>query len=258
MERGSLGVVAAMPQEIEPLLQRVRGCRREKVSGFNLCSFTLGGTPVVLVESGMGPAHAGAATNALIGAASPSLIMNVGFAGAVLPGLRVGELVLAERVFRLEKGELFEAPRPDAALTGLIALACRDAGLPARQGSFITACGIMNKGELSTSLGGAFSLPVLEMETAAVLEAAGDAGIPAVALRGISDTAEEELGFGIEELCDCELNLSPWRLLAMLVKKPYLVPQLVRLAGNSRRAGRHLALGVELALRTVGGSRQRP
>ena len=258
MERGCLGVVAAMPQEIEPFLQRVRGCRREKVSGFNLCSFTLGETPVVLVESGMGPAHAGAATRALIGAASPALIMNFGFAGAVLPGLRVGELVLAERVYRLENGEFFEAPRPDAALNRLIAVACRDAGLALRQGSFITARGIMSKGGLATSLAGALSLPVLEMETAAVLGAAGDAGIPAVALRGISDAAEEELGFSIEELCDSELNLSPWRLFTLLARRPSLVPQLVRLAVNSRTAGNTLAQGVELSLRAVIGNLQRP
>jgi len=258
MERNCLGVVAAMPQEIDPLLQRVRGVRRERFAGFNLCRFALGGHPVALVESGMGPAHAAAATRTLIGAASPALIMNFGFAGAVLPGLRVGELVLAERVCRLERGGLSEAARPDAALNRLIAVACRDAGFTFRQGSFITACGIVNKAELATSLGAAFNLPVLEMETAAVLAAAGEAGIPAVALRGISDAAEEELGFGIEELCDGELNLSPWRLFAVLVKKPYLVPQLIRLAANSRKAGGNLALGVELALKAMAEKLQLP
>jgi adenosylhomocysteine nucleosidase len=209
---------------------------------------------VALIESGMGPAHAADAARALIAAAAPRVLVNFGFAGGVLPGLRAGELVLAERAYRLEGSTIVEAPRPDAALSRLVGEACRAAGLELRTGSFITACGITRKDELAASVKAELALPVLEMETAAVLQVAHEAGIPVVALRGVSDAADEELGFSIEELCDRELNLSPTRLVMTLARKPYLVPQLIRLAGNARKAGRGLARGVEIALQALSGN----
>ena len=251
MERENLGVVAAMPREIAPFLRHAKGYRREKVEGFNLYRFACGGTPVVLIESGMGPAHAEAATRALITLAAPRVILNFGFCGGITSGLNLGELVLAERVYTLEQGVLAEAPHPDPRLGTQLLNACREAGCILRRGSFITASGIMNKGNLASSLGARISLPVLEMETAAVLRAALSAGIPVAALRGVSDAAHEELGFCIEELCDPLMNISPMRVLWLLARKPRLIPQMIRLAGNSRKAGKSLALGVDSALRAL-------
>lgn len=256
MERESLGVVAAMPQEIAPLLRRLQGYKRERVDRFNLYRFACQAVPVVLIESGMGPAHAEAATEALIALAAPRAIVNFGFAGGVAPGLAVGELVLAERVYTLERGRVTEAPRPDAGLGALFFDACRGACFTLHRGCFITAGGIMNKGALASSLGAGITNPVLEMETAAVLRAAERAGIPVLALRGVSDPANEALGFRIEELCDPQLNISAARVLGCLARKPYLIPQLVRLAGNSKKAGRSLALGVGLALQALAEQRK--
>lgn len=251
MERKGLGVVAAMPQEIAPFLRRVRGYHREQVAGFNLYRFPLNGKPVFLIESGMGPAHAAAATAALIEKAAPGVIVNFGFGGAVLPGLEVEELVLADRVYQLDGEGLNEVPAPDAALGALALESCRKVGLNLRRGSFITASGIVSKMAMAGALGTEIALPVLEMETAAVLRTASAAGIPVVALRGVSDAADEELGFAIEEFCDEDLNLSPWRILRALLRRPGLVPQLVRLSGNSKRAGRNVALAAELSLQAL-------
>jgi adenosylhomocysteine nucleosidase len=255
MKRECLGAVAAMPQEITPLLRRVGRCRKEEVSGFNLYRFDCGGFPVALVESGMGPEHAAKATKALIRSASPRVILNFGFCGGVLPGLAVGDLVLAERVFALAGEELSEVPAPAQAFAPLILASCRKEGLSPRQGSFITATGVVNKSALAQRLKGSIDEPVLEMESAAVFREAGEAGIAAVALRGVSDPAEEELGFDIADICDPELNLSPRRLMLTLAKRPALVPQLIRLARNSKVAGKSLALGVELTLVALGETR---
>lgn len=251
MGKRCLGVVAAMPQEIAPLLRRMRGYRKEQRSGFNLYRFTCGNADVILAESGMGTAHAEAATGALIELARPEAILNFGFAGAVLPGLRVADLVLAERVYRLEGEKSVEAPRPDTALSSLVFEACRKEGIDLHPGSFITARGITRKAELAASVKAEQALPVLEMETAAVLAEAARAGIPVVALRGVSDAADEELGFSIEELCDAQLNLSAQRLLLTLARKPHLIGQLIRLAGNASKAGKSLARAVEVALQAL-------
>lgn len=251
MERSCLGVVAAMPQEIAPLLRRIGGYRKERVSGFNLYRFALPGADVLLIESGMGPAHALRATETLISAARPRALVNYGLCGGVEPGLALGELVLAERVLWLEGGRLTQEGEPEQQLARVALEACAAAGVALRKGSFVTAAAIMNKQEVARSLAGGTACPVLEMETTAVLRAARREGIPFLALRCVSDAHDEELGFSLEEFCDRELRISPLRVLGCMARKPWIVPQLLRLSGNSKKAGERLALGVELALRAL-------
>lgn len=247
-----LGVVAAMPQEIAPLLRRMKGYVKEASAGFNVYRFQAQGVPVVLIESGMGPRHAAAATRALISLAAPRLILNFGFAGAVLPGLAVGDLVLAERVLLLEEDSLTEAPPPDPELFARMIEACGKAPLAIRRGSFVTAASIMNKQAVAASLGPDAVCPVLEMETSAVLLEAGLAGVPVVAVRGVSDAADLELSFSIEEFCDAQLKISLLRVVKCIVTRPRIIPELIRLAGNTRKAGRNLARSVEVALAALG------
>lgn len=247
----SIGVVAAMPQEIAPLLRRFPGYQRERAAGCNLYRFQVAEVPVWLIESGMGPDHAAAATALLIEAAHPTLILNFGFAGGVLPGVAVGELVLAKQVLFLKDGRLSQVPNPDARLGTLVADALAGAPVTFRRGTFVTAAVITEKGAVAKLLQPGDAHPVLEMETAAILHVATGAGIPVVAMRGVSDAADEELGFSLEEFCDAELRIRLPRVLACIAAKPRIIPQLVRLAGNSKRAGRSLALGMELALRAL-------
>jgi adenosylhomocysteine nucleosidase len=72
-----------------------------------------------------------------------------------------------------------------------------------------------------------------------------------VALRGVSDAAGEELGFSLEEFCDDRLRLSVPRVIGCLLRKPWIAPQLARLARNSRLTGERLAEGVERALEAL-------
>ena len=255
MQIDCLGVVAAMPQEIAPLLRRMNGYVKETAGGFNLYRFDLSGTAVVIVESGMGPRHAAAATKTLLSVAGPKLIINFGFAGAILPGTKVGDLVLAEQVLLLEEGRLTEAPRPDADFSEILLASCQAAPITIHRGTFVTAAGIMNKQVVAASLRTEVLNPVLEMETVAVLLEAETAGIPAVAIRGVSDASDEELDFSIEEFCDAELRISPARVLKCVALRPWVIPQLLRLSGGSKKAGENLALCLELALKAFSWNR---
>jgi adenosylhomocysteine nucleosidase len=232
----------------------MNGHVKESAAGFTVYRFKVQGVPVVLIESGIGPKHAAAATRTLISLAKPRLILNFGLAGAVLPDTGVGELVLADRVLLLEEGRLIEAPQPDHRLADRLFAACADAPFILHRGSIVTAATIMNKGAVADFLGDGMDHPVLEMETVAVLLEGELAGIPVVAVRGVSDGANEELGFSIEEFCDSELKITLSRVAACIVGRPWIIPQLLRLSRNTKRAGKNLALCVELALTVLGNS----
>ena len=86
--------------------------------------------------------------------------------------------------------------------------------------------------------------PVLEMETAAVAQAASEQNVPVAALRAISDGADEHLEFSIADIADSEMRIRVRKVLWTLVRKPRIIPQLVRLGKNSQRGGDNLAVAV--------------
>ena len=252
MPETTIGLIAAMPDEIKPLLHRAGNVCRERLAGFPVYRFSLTGRNCCLVESGMGPKRAAAATRALLGATDARVVVNFGFAGAVTAGPTVGDIVVAQRLLCLHERLFTEETGLDPDLTERLAAALAAPGNERRftlfRGAFITANDIVAKAELATRLPIDLPQPVLEMESAAVARAAARAEVPFVALRSISDAADEELGFAITDLTDAELNLRLHRVLITVAKRPWIVPQLLRLAKNTRHAGETLAAAMETAV----------
>ena len=203
-----------------------------------------GKVEVCLVESGMGVARASAATDALVAAASPAVILSFGFGGAALPGLRVGDLVLGMESWFVDTGRLVPRPGIDRKLTEELALELGRIFDGVASGEIITSQRILRKGDLAHSLPTGITSPILDMETAAVAEAAQRLGIPLVALRSISDDASEELAFSLDEFTGDDMAIRPMKVMATIARKPWIIPQLLRLARNSHIAGERLAQGV--------------
>ena len=248
----TIGMVAAMQEEIQPLLRRAGKCRREKISGFSLYRFTVGTWDAVLVVSGIGTVRAARATAILIDSAAPAIILNFGFGGAALPGPAVGDIVVAdrllffkERLFTAQPGLSQDLP---AELASQLEESCSGRNFRIHRGTFVTTGEIIDKGCLAGLMPNMTINPVLEMETAAVARVSGKANIPLIAVRAISDGPDEELGFSIEEFTDREMNILPWKVLRTMARKPRIIPQLFRLARNSKLAGENLAVAVTALL----------
>jgi adenosylhomocysteine nucleosidase len=203
----------------------------------------------------MGPERAAAATRALIAAARPELIINFGFAGAVTGGTGLGDIVVADRILLYRERLFPEQPGIFAEkaeeIAGLLNRSLGGKEMQIRRGTFITAAGIKSKRKMAEQLPAWATNPVLEMESAAVAQAAYEGNVPLIAIRAISDGAEEELEFAIEEFTDSEMNIS-------VGKVPWIVPQLLRLAKNSRLAGENLAAILTVLLENLQDRLPRP
>ena len=255
MEEQTIGLIAAMPEEIKPLLSRVGPVERDKVAGFNLYRFSIGRRKVCLIESGMGLTRGASATHTLIAKANPDIILNFGFAGAVTAGAEVGDLVVATRIL-LHRDRLFSEQSGIPAelaerLVEALGKGCRDKTLRIHRGTCVTASQIRKKSEVAKLLPAGTACPVLDMETAAVARVAAKEKVPFLAVRAISDGADEELGFTIEEFTDREMNIRPWKVVLTMARKPWIIPQLVRLAQNAKRAGKNLACAVTALIETL-------
>ena len=233
-----IGIIVAMPEERVALVKRLQQVKRRLMGGIPFYRGMLADRLVTVVEGGMG-----------IKADRPNLLLSAGFCGAVRPGAQVADLVLCKRLFTDNENGLNEVTLPGSELiTARLSAELQHRGLRTWQGSFITTGRIVTKSACAGTLPDNLPTPVLEMESAAVAQAATAAGIPFLGLRAISDDAAEELGFSLDELTDEQLRISIPRVLFTCLKKPRIIPQLARLAANSGRAGKNLGLALQQIL----------
>jgi adenosylhomocysteine nucleosidase len=238
-----IGLIAAMQEEIHPLLRIVKPSRMEVIGKRHIWWLDTSES-ICLVESGMGPDNAATATRLLIDIGKPDLILNFGFAGSLTPQLDVGDIVLADRLLFMH-GRLFsEQSGLGSDLDRRQTDVQEKCGCLIHQGSFVTTRNITSKKEIAGRLPTGVGKAVVEMETAAVAQVTNKEKIPLIALRAISDDFDDELGFSLDEFCDKDLNLQKWRVMLTLAKKPWIIPQLIRLARNTKHAGGKLATAV--------------
>jgi hypothetical protein len=79
------------------------------------------------------------------------------------------------------------------------------------------------------------------MESFEILREAQGAGVPAVAIRAISDTLDEDLPLDMSEILTEQGQVSIPRVLGQVALKPQSLPGLVRLGKNSRVAARSVS-----------------
>lgn len=233
-----IGIITAMPEEAQAILKNAEGLQKSKHGERSVFQCRIAGHDVTLVEAGMGMLNAGWAATALA-VQAPELIISAGFGGGVLPGLKVGDVIVAEQILHWT-GTDFE-------LVKAWMYAPENISLPVR-GCFITSDGILNKRALTELLPGSINRPVVEMESAAVARVAAEYNIPFLGLRAISDPWDEELGFNISDFCDAKMRIHPLKVLTTIMRSPRITPQLVRLARTSRIAAKNLSTAMKQLL----------
>ena len=96
--RAEIGLVCALPLELGDFFGRC-----SKVKTYTGGHFTFRGgfyknIRIAMVESGMGPVRAQRATAALLDAHQPRWIVSTGFCGALIPDMRIGQIVVANEI----------------------------------------------------------------------------------------------------------------------------------------------------------------
>ncbi len=250
MEQDSIGLVVAMPEEVRSIVRRLGTYRKEQAGRFPVYLFRLDGRHVTLIQSGMGTEKAAAATEELIAFAKPGVLISAGLGGGVRQGLAIGDVVIAGQSLALSEGVISDA---GALENGRYLRAMQESfsHRPFRiaDGTTITSGRIVPKGTARQLIAKEVMNPVLDMETCAVAQTACRNGIPLVAVRAISDAAEEELLFSLDEITDRDLKVRIGKVLIAIAKKPRILPQLLRLAKNAKLAGNNLALVLEKLVR---------
>ncbi len=190
---------------------------------------------IILVETGMGSHNAEAAFEHVLAKYSPDFIVSMGFGGALYNGATVGDLIYASRVFsiggKLEEAiELPHAARIFGRLSGKITM---------REGSILTLQRLMKKSEIKQIMP-QIPFPVCDMETFPLARLSMHKGLPFLAIRSITDKADEEISFELFDISDEFGQYRPSRALRLLFSRPKLIPEVAKFGRNSRIASNSL------------------
>ncbi len=219
MSSGRIGLISALPQELELLRSETQNLREHELApGLRAWTGRLDDHDVVLAEAGIGKVSAAMQATTLMIQAMPRLLIFTGVAGGLDASLHLGDVVIGERLIQHDAGvanpdglELYQAghlpffdptdrlgfaPRPDllARVSGRlegIELLPIDEGSPTptiRLGTILTGDVFVNSPEVRHRLAGLGGQAV-EMEGAAVAQVADHFGVPFLVVRALSDLA---------------------------------------------------------------------
>jgi adenosylhomocysteine nucleosidase len=225
-------ITFALETEFAPWRQR-RKFRPVEWTGSQLFGTEVNGLEVGVLLTGAGPKIARAAVARVIQGENDLLrfCISSGLAGGLRPEYQAGQLVVAGAVF----SEDARAGDPSGVLDSSEALVSFAAECGATVvGRFLTTARVVGRADEKKRLGA--SADAVEMESFGVLSAAQEKGIPAVALRVIGDTVDENLPLDMNEVLTDEGRVSFPRVLGQVARNPASLPALVRLGQDSKRA----------------------
>lgn len=200
---------------------------KEEAAAFKKNLTNLAGVEILV--TGMGRKNAERTVRQQLAQKTPALVLTCGFAGALHPDLKVGDV-------------LFDADTESG-----IAEKIRAAG--GRAGIFHCASRVAVTVVEKTQLRQTTAADAVEMESEVIRLICREKKIPSATIRVISDAANENLPLDFNALMTPEQNLSFAKLAFALMKSPGKVPQLLALQRNTRFAAQRLAEVLEKLLR---------
>jgi adenosylhomocysteine nucleosidase len=232
-------VTFAVDQEFAPW-RRLRDLRELKVADAILSQAQIGRAIVDFVVTGMGTANAQRVAN-IVMAEPYTICIAAGFAGALKPEHAIGSILAAEAVQQIGKPKTVESSRR-------LALAARTDGAFLSK-MFLTSDAVVRTVEEKAKL--APFGDAVDMESFAILSAARDHNISAVAIRAISDTSHRDVPVFLDSLVDDMGRVKIGSAIRKVVSHPIHLPALIRLGRDSRTAAEALAHFLEAYIKKL-------
>jgi adenosylhomocysteine nucleosidase len=191
-------IVAALQEELNRAMGFFKNAKRVPAQKIRLWHTSEGGREFVFLKTGMGPQRAVNGLKSALEIIQPSHIMAIGYAGALDPGLKVGDLIAVRKAltFNLdEKNPGWEHGMTGDAyeLTGYesIVASALSAGFNACPGDILTVSHIVGNPTHKRVLYESSHASIVDMETAAFAGIAASAAIPFSCIRAVSDEAQD-------------------------------------------------------------------
>ena len=95
-----IGIIVAMEEELESILDITDNIEEKEIYGLNFKTGQIEKNKVVIVKCGVGKVNAARVTQILIDTFNVKSVINVGAAGALNPFLNIGDIVIGEKLIQ--------------------------------------------------------------------------------------------------------------------------------------------------------------
>jgi adenosylhomocysteine nucleosidase len=204
----------------------------------NVSVAEINGAEVAVLITGAGPKAAGLAISKIVWDEDETLgyCISSGLAGALRPEYGIGQILGARSIV----SEGLRSDLQNDVLESSAALISFAAECGATMvDRFYSAERVVSRAEEKRHLGK--SADAVEMESYEVLLQSRAFGIPAVAIRAISDSVDEDLPLEMNQVFSDEGQVSIPRVLGQVARHPQSLPGLVKLGQQSKKAAESLA-----------------
>lgn len=207
-----IGIIAAMDEELKLLLEKLSQKTEEVCLGRTYYSGRLGKHDVVLVRSGVGKVMSAMSVAVLADRFAVEALINTGSAGALAPDLEIGDVVVADRLayhdvdltaFGYAFGQMSEQPlyfESDKHFVAVFEKVLAQHHIKSKVGLITSSDSFMAGKDKTDFVKEHFpQVEAVEMEGAAVAQAASAAQLPFVVIRAMSDTTAHDANLTFDE-----------------------------------------------------------
>ncbi len=249
-----LSVVVAIDIEFKIAVDLLSGKSFSEESGVKTCRGFFGGRRLTILQSGMGAVGFAERLAKHIANNRYDALIVAGLAGGIDPALKVGDAVIYDLCYDARAVDLKRRPWPDRAEAAAVAcdqslsdslceaLTC--SGFPFVRAPGITVGRIVTEAKEKLALGAHYGAAAVDMETYEILSSCAWAGLPATALRVISDEAGRDIP-DFNRIYSADGRIDGWRAIGAMAARPSAA---LRLSLTVRRALRSLRMGLQAAM----------
>ncbi|HGI2763834.1 TPA: 5'-methylthioadenosine/adenosylhomocysteine nucleosidase [Streptococcus agalactiae] len=207
-----IGIIAAMEEELKLLVENLEDKSQETVLSNVYYSGRYGEHELVLVQSGVGKVMSAMSVAILVESFKVDAIINTGSAGAVATGLNVGDVVVADTLvyhdvdltaFGYDYGQMSMQPlyfHSDKTFVSTFEAVLSKEEMISKVGLIATGDSFIAGQEKIDVIKGHFpQVLAVEMEGAAIAQAAQATGKSFVVVRAMSDTAAHDANITFDE-----------------------------------------------------------
>lgn len=200
-----IGIIGAMELEIEALKELMDSARIETVSSVYFYRGRISGREVVVAAAGVGKVNAAVCAQTMILQYSPDLVINVGVAGGLDTGFKIGDIAVADSVVEhdmdttaigdpagLISGINKVYMECDEKIASLMENAAKSVGLGVKRGIIVSGDQFISTQEQRDKILSNFDAIAAEMEGAAIGHVCAMNGVKFGVLRAISDGANND------------------------------------------------------------------
>ncbi len=223
-----IAIMGAMPEEVAPILERLDDVEEVNYAKNKYYKAKYKNIDVVVAYSKIGKVFSTLTATTMLELFACDVLLFTGVAGAVNPELKIGDLVVANKlaqhdlditIFGHPHGYVPEGSvyvEADQDLIALSKMVASEMGVNVKEGIIATGDQFIASEERKNFIAETFKADALEMEGASVAVVCDALGVPFFILRSISDSADMDAGFNFEEFVESSAKVSAEFLMKMV------------------------------------------